>query len=152
MASYDSVQHGLGKVIPLIVGVVLLVRIPYDRTADRVAALLAKKVETLPQFQHKSITWDQAMNGQARPFAIKTGIDIYFCDRIHLGSAAATKTQRPAPPILSPKAPTCPATAKSNSTPSPTASTTAPARLSAGANPLKCSTKLLFEADGALTT
>lgn len=29
---------------------VMLVRIPYDRTAQRVAALLAKKMETLPDF------------------------------------------------------------------------------------------------------
>ena len=37
----------------------MLVRIPYDRCAERVAALLAKKMETLPEFLRNSITWDQ---------------------------------------------------------------------------------------------
>lgn len=38
---------------------VLLVKNPYDRTAKRVAALLAKKMETLPEFLRNSVTWDQ---------------------------------------------------------------------------------------------
>jgi len=35
------------------------VRIPYDRTAERVAALLARKMETLPEVMRNSVTWDQ---------------------------------------------------------------------------------------------
>jgi IS30 family transposase len=36
------------------------VRIPYDRTAGRVAALVTKKImETLPEFLRNSVTWDQ---------------------------------------------------------------------------------------------
>ena len=60
---------------------VMLVRIPYDRTAERVAALLARKMETLPEFLRNSVTWDQGkeMAGHAS-FTIKTGIDVYFCD------------------------------------------------------------------------
>jgi len=38
---------------------VMLVRIPYDRTAERVAALLARKMETLPDFMRNSVTWDR---------------------------------------------------------------------------------------------
>ncbi len=30
---------------------VMLVRVPYDRTADRVAIVLAQKMATLPQFE-----------------------------------------------------------------------------------------------------
>ncbi len=37
----------------------MLVRIPYDRTADRVAIVLAQKMATLPGFLRNSITWDQ---------------------------------------------------------------------------------------------
>src|SRR5215204_6238449 len=37
---------------------VMLVRIPYDRHADRVAYLLAKKMENLPRFMRNSVTWD----------------------------------------------------------------------------------------------
>jgi len=36
---------------------VMLVRIPYDRTAERVTALLARKMETLPDFLRNSVTW-----------------------------------------------------------------------------------------------
>ena len=38
---------------------VMLVRIPYDRTAERVAHLLARNMETLPGFLKNSVTWDQ---------------------------------------------------------------------------------------------
>lgn len=59
----------------------MLVRIPYDRTADRVAALLARKMETLPEFLRNSITWDQGKEmAEHANFTVKTGIDIYFCD------------------------------------------------------------------------
>ena len=60
---------------------VMLVRIPYDRTAERVAALLAQKMETLPDFLRNSVTWDQGkeMANHAH-FTVKTGIDVYFCD------------------------------------------------------------------------
>jgi IS30 family transposase len=60
---------------------VMLVRIPYDRTAERVAALLARKMQTLPEFLRKSITWDQGKEmAEHAQFTIKTGIDVYFCD------------------------------------------------------------------------
>jgi IS30 family transposase len=59
----------------------ILVKIPYDRTADRVAALLAKKMETLPEFLRKSITWDQGKEmARHADFTVKTGIPVYFCD------------------------------------------------------------------------
>jgi IS30 family transposase len=44
----------------------MLVRIPYDRTAERVAALLAKKMETLPEFLCNSVTWDQGKDPPRR--------------------------------------------------------------------------------------
>jgi transposase, IS30 family len=60
---------------------VMLVRIPYDRTAERVGALLARKMETLPEFLRNSITWDQGKEMATHAnFTIKTGIDVYFCD------------------------------------------------------------------------
>jgi IS30 family transposase len=60
---------------------VMLVRIPYDRTADRVAYLLAKKMETLPDFLRHSVTWDQGKEmAEHATFTIKSGIDVYFCD------------------------------------------------------------------------
>jgi transposase, IS30 family len=59
----------------------MLVRIPYDRCADRVAALLAKKMETLPEFLRNSITWDQGKEmARHAEFTVRTGLPIYFCD------------------------------------------------------------------------
>src|SRR5918998_1822068 len=58
----------------------MLVRIPYDRTAQRVAALLAQKMETLPDFLRNSVTWDQGKEmAEHASFTVKTGIDVYFC-------------------------------------------------------------------------
>lgn len=60
---------------------VMLVRIPYDRTAQRVALLLAQKMETLPDLLRNSVTWDQGKEMAAHAsFTVKTGIDVYFCD------------------------------------------------------------------------
>lgn len=60
---------------------VMLVRIPYDRNADRVAALLARKMETLPEFMRNSITWDQGKEmARHTDFTVRTGMPVYFCD------------------------------------------------------------------------
>jgi IS30 family transposase len=60
---------------------VMLVRIPYDRTAQRVATLLAQKMETLPDFLRNSVTWDQGKEMAAHAnFTVKTGVNVYFCD------------------------------------------------------------------------
>lgn len=60
---------------------VMLVRIPYDRTSDRVAIQLALKMQTLPDFLKKSITWDQGKEMAAHEkFTITTGMPVYFCD------------------------------------------------------------------------
>lgn len=59
----------------------MLVRIPYDRTAERVSALVAQKMEHLPEFLRNSVTWDQGKEmADHANFTIKTGIDVYFCD------------------------------------------------------------------------
>lgn len=59
----------------------MLVRIPYDRTAERVALLLAKKMQTLPEVLRNSITWDQGKEmARHADFTVKTGIPVYFCD------------------------------------------------------------------------
>jgi len=61
--------------------VTMLVRIPYDRRAERVAALLAKKLETLPEFLRNSVTWDQGKEmARHAEFTVRTGLPIYFCD------------------------------------------------------------------------
>jgi len=60
---------------------VMLVRIPYDRTAERVAYLLARKMETLPEFLRNSVTWDQGKEmARHAEFTIRSGMPVYFCD------------------------------------------------------------------------
>ena len=60
---------------------VMLVRIPYDRTAERVALLLAAKMATLPEFLRNSVTWDQGKEmARHAEFTVRTGIPVYFCD------------------------------------------------------------------------
>ncbi|CCH28660.1 IS30 family transposase [Saccharothrix espanaensis] len=60
---------------------VMLVRIPHDRNAQRVATLLARKMETLPEFLRRSVTWDQGREmARHAYFTIRTGIPVYFCD------------------------------------------------------------------------
>ena len=59
----------------------MLVRIPYDRTAERVAILLAEKMRTLPDVLKNSVTWDQGKElARHKDFTIKSGIPVYFCD------------------------------------------------------------------------
>ena len=59
----------------------MLVRVPYDRTADRVAILLGLKMKTLPAFLARSITWDQGKEmAEHAKFSAKTGIDVFFAD------------------------------------------------------------------------
>ncbi|MGH3822604.1 MAG: IS30 family transposase [Pseudonocardiaceae bacterium] len=61
----------------------MLVRIPCDRTAERVAALLARKMETLPEFLRNSVTWDQGKEmARHAEFTVRTGLSVYFCDPV----------------------------------------------------------------------
>jgi IS30 family transposase len=60
---------------------VLLVRIPADRTAERVARLLARAMSNLPDLFKHSITWDQGREmAEHAKFTVKTGMPVYFCD------------------------------------------------------------------------
>jgi IS30 family transposase len=120
---------------------VMLVRIPDDRTAERVAALLAQKMETLPEFLRTSITWDQGRrwrrtrSSPSRPES--TSISVI---RTRPGSGAVTRTPTGYCASTSPKERTSRATRKPNSTLSPTNSTTVHVRHSAGRNRPKFST------------
>ena len=59
----------------------MLVRIPDDRNAERVAELLSRKMETLPEFLRNSVTWDQGKEPARHvDFTVRTGMPVYFCD------------------------------------------------------------------------
>jgi|SRR5450432_400006 len=59
----------------------MLIKVPYDRTAERVAILLAAKMKTLPAVMQGSVTWDQGKElARHATFTMATGIPVYFCD------------------------------------------------------------------------
>lgn len=59
----------------------MLVRIPYDRTADRVAARLSTQMSDLPDLLKRSLTWDQGVELAAHAkFTVATDMPVYFCD------------------------------------------------------------------------
>jgi IS30 family transposase len=60
---------------------VILARIPHDRTAERVAAILARAMSRLPEALQRSLTWDQGVELAAHAkFTVATDIPVYFCD------------------------------------------------------------------------
>lgn len=60
---------------------VLLARIPYDRSADRVALVLSRKMGCLPVELCRSLTWDQGVEMAAHAvFTVATNVPVFFCD------------------------------------------------------------------------
>jgi transposase, IS30 family len=60
---------------------VMLLRVPHDRTADRVASILATAMGRLPEHLARSLTWDQGVELAAHAkFTVATDIPVYFCD------------------------------------------------------------------------
>ena len=93
----------------------MLVRIPYDRCADRVAALLAKKMENLPDFLRNSVTWDQGKEmARHADLRFAPAYPSISATRTHRGSAALTRTPTGCSGSTSRKAPTCPCTPRTN--------------------------------------
>jgi IS30 family transposase len=59
----------------------MILRVPHDRTADRVALILARAMSALPEALRRSLTWDQGVEMAAHnKFSVATDIPVYFCD------------------------------------------------------------------------
>ncbi|MGH3850176.1 MAG: IS30 family transposase [Nitrospiraceae bacterium] len=59
----------------------MLVRIPYDKTAERVALCLSRAMGRLPEALGRTLTWDQGTELAAHAkFTVATNIPVYFCD------------------------------------------------------------------------
>lgn len=68
-------------------------RILYDRSTERVAHLLAAKMETLPRFLRDSLAWDQGKELPSHEkFTVRSGMPVYFCDPQCRGSGGPTRT------------------------------------------------------------
>ena len=60
---------------------VMILQVPYDRSAGRVASILSGHVTRLPAELRRSVTWDQGVELAAHAsFSVKTGVPVYFCD------------------------------------------------------------------------
>jgi IS30 family transposase len=93
----------------------MLVKIPYDRCAERVAVLLAQKMETLPEFLRQSLTWDQGKEmARHAKFTVRTGLPVYFCDPHSPWQRGTNENTNGYSGSTSRKAPTCPCTPKKN--------------------------------------
>jgi transposase, IS30 family len=59
----------------------MILRVPHDRTADRVALILARAMTGLPEALRRSLTWDQGVEMAAHnTFSVATDIPVFFCD------------------------------------------------------------------------
>jgi IS30 family transposase len=107
--------------------------------AGAVRDAIAATITTLPGHLHRSLTWDRGkeMAEHAR-FSITTGVPVYFCDPHSPWQRGSNEnTYWCCSASTSPRAPTCRATAPTNSRPSPPHSTAGPARAWTGEPPPK---------------
>jgi IS30 family transposase len=59
----------------------MILQVPHDRTADRVALILGRAMGSLPDALRRSLTWDQGVEMAAHnSFTVATDIPVYFCD------------------------------------------------------------------------
>jgi transposase, IS30 family len=60
---------------------VMLARVGYDRSTERVIDALSDRVRQVPAYLARSLTWDQGKELSAHQrFTNDTGIQVYFCD------------------------------------------------------------------------
>jgi len=77
-------KGGRSQIITLVertTGYCLLGRVPYDRTAERVAVILGQLIKKLPGHLVRSLTWDQGVEMAAHArFSLATGVPVFFAD------------------------------------------------------------------------
>lgn len=74
-------KSAIGTLVERSTRFVMLLHLPDGHSADHVNAAMAAKIQELPDFLARSITWDQGaeMKRHAQ-FTVDTGVQIYFCD------------------------------------------------------------------------
>jgi transposase, IS30 family len=74
-------KSAIGTVVERATGYLILLHLPIDHTAERVAQALIERLVELPESLRQSLTWDQGkeMSQHAR-VRIDTGIEVYFAD------------------------------------------------------------------------
>jgi hypothetical protein len=75
---------------------VILQRLPYDHTAERMAYALTAEMSHLPAMLKRSLTWDQSREmAQHAKFTAITRLPVFFCDS-HSPWQRGIEHQRPA--------------------------------------------------------
>ncbi|SMD20914.1 Integrase core domain-containing protein [Kibdelosporangium aridum] len=125
----------------------MLVHLPDGRTSDVVRDALTDTMSHLPTQLRRSLTWDQgAEMASHAAFTIATDIPVYFCDPHSPWQRDSNENTNGLLRHTFPKAQTSPSTTANTSTRSPSNSTAAHAKRSAGTPPAERLAKLLADA------
>ena len=73
--------NAIGTLVERSTRFVMLFKLPSGMNPESVRQGLTQKIQTLPEFIRRSLTWDQGLEmRQHKLFTIDTGVTIYFCD------------------------------------------------------------------------
>ncbi|GAA3804290.1 hypothetical protein GCM10022226_25160 [Sphaerisporangium flaviroseum] len=74
-------NSAIGTLVERSTRYVMLVHLPYGRSAELMREALTQTVTTLPRHPLRSLTWDQGSEmGSHGAFTLATDIPVYFCD------------------------------------------------------------------------
>ena len=74
-------KSAIGTLVERSTRYVMLVHLPVDHSAERMAEGLIETMKTLPEHLRKSLTWDQGCEMAAhKSFTMATDMPVYFCD------------------------------------------------------------------------
>ena len=74
-------KSAIGTLVERSTRYVMLVHLPVDHSAERMAEGLIETMKTLPEHLRKSLTWDQGCEMAAhKSFTMATDMAVYFCD------------------------------------------------------------------------
>nr|SBO99152.1 Mobile element protein [Nonomuraea gerenzanensis] len=113
-------SSAIGTLVERTTRYVMLVRLPIDRSAERMRDALLDTVATLPAYLKRSLTWDQGSEmGRHHEFSVAADMPVYFCDPAGPWPRGSNETRTACCASTSPRAPTCQSTPATSSMPSP---------------------------------
>jgi transposase, IS30 family len=103
----------IGTLVERTAGYTMLVHLPDGYKAEQVRDALAAKIQTLPDILRASLTWDQGPEMRDwQQVSVTADIDIYFCDPHAPWQRGTSENTTGCCASTSPRAPTCPSTAR----------------------------------------
>lgn len=74
-------KSAIGTLVERATRYVMLVHLPVDHSAERMAEALIETMKTLPEHLRRSLTWDQGCEmAHHQTFTMATNMPVYFCD------------------------------------------------------------------------